>query len=40
MAKKHKVIATMLNHELTKTGSGIELEIFSNNLKLGTLLIG
>ena len=38
--KKHKVTATMVSHELTKAESGIELNIFSNNSKLGTLLIG
>lgn len=38
--KKHKVTATMVSHELTKAGSGIELNVFSNNSKLGTLLVG
>lgn len=39
-AKKHKVTATMVSHELTKAGTGITLDIFSNNARLGTLLVG
>ena len=38
--KKHKVTATMVSHELTRAGSGIKLDIFGNNLRLGTLLVG
>ena len=40
---EHLVKATMTNHELAKTGSGITLEIYENDSgqkKLGTLLIG
>jgi len=37
---KHTVKATMESHELAKNGSGIDLEIFGDNSKLGTLCIG
>ena len=37
---KHSVKATMESHELAKNGSGIELEIYGDNCKLGTLSLG
>ena len=41
MAKrKHKVTATMVSHELQRAGSGIALDIFCNDAKLGNPLIG
>jgi len=38
--KKHTVSARMQVLELTKAGSSMELDIFANKEKLGTIIIG
>jgi hypothetical protein len=38
--KKHSVRATLHVKELTKTGSSLDLEIYANQEKIGTLILG
>jgi hypothetical protein len=38
--KKHSVSAVLHVKELTKTGSSLELEIYANREKIGTLILG
>lgn len=38
--KKHSVRADLHVKELTKTGSSLNLEIFANEEKIGTLILG
>jgi acetyl-CoA carboxylase carboxyltransferase component len=38
--KKHTVSARMQVLELTKAGSSMELDIFANKIKLGTIIVG
>jgi hypothetical protein len=39
-AKKHRVKCSMQVLELTKAGTSVDLEIFADGEKLGTLIIG
>ena len=39
-ARKHSVSASVQIHELTKAGTSIDFEIFSEAEKLGTIIIG
>lgn len=38
--KKHSVSADLHVKELTKTGSSLDLEIYANDEKIGTLILG
>lgn len=38
--KKHSVRANLNVKELTKTGSSLDLEIYANREKIGTLILG
>lgn len=38
--KRHLVKATLKVHELTKAGTSLELQVFGDGQKLGTMIIG
>ena len=40
VSKKHSVTANMHVVELTRAGTSLDLEIYSENEKIGTLIIG